>query len=114
MTVDSEQLWAAATERNRDGAPGWRSGPSAADLAEAHEGYRREDPWEEPISRWVAGNNATGFTTGEVLTSVLHIDPGKQQRREERRVAEVLQRLGFTRRRIACAGVRRMLWVRET
>ena len=114
MTVDRDQLWAEATERYRDGEPWWLSESYAADLAEAHEGYRREDPWEEPISRWVAGNNATGFTTGEVLTSVLRIDPGKQQRRDERRVAEVLQRFGFTKRRIACAGVRRMLWVRET
>ena len=53
------------------------------------------DPWMDKIGAYVAIREEV--TAAEVLTKALELDPRSQGRREGRRVADVLQSMGWRR-----------------
>jgi putative DNA primase/helicase len=97
---DVGQLWAEATRLFDSGATWW---PDEAffELARAEQDERyQEDPWEEPVRRWLAEREmharGRGVTTHDVLTLSIGVEKSRLSRADEIRVGEVLRRLGWT------------------
>ena len=95
LTAERDSLWAAAVQAYRDGQGyEFNSGEIAA-IAEYIQEFGDPDPWMEKVSSYVAIRPEV--TAAEVLTNALDLDPRSQGRREARRVADVLQALGWRR-----------------
>jgi len=90
-----DSLWAAAMAayENNDTYE-FNSGEIAA-ISEYIQEFGDPDPWMDKVSSYVA--NREEVTTAEVLTNALDLDPRQQGRRESRRVADVLQTMGWRR-----------------
>jgi predicted P-loop ATPase len=67
-------------------------------LFSQREERRTVDVWEERVLGWIGNRMNVGIA--EVLTNCLNIDPGKQDRKEQMRVASILKRSGRERVRI--------------
>ena len=72
----------------------FNSGEIAA-IAEYIQEFGDPDPWMDKIAAYVAIREEV--TAAEVLTKALDLDPRSQGRREGRRVADVLQSMGWRR-----------------
>lgn len=122
------QLWAEAVARYRAGERWWLDEEQEAVASQEQEARLEVDSWEETIARALEQGVKRRFvlpgaepyaipprvervTVGEVLEHVLEIPAGQRRRGEEMRVAAVLKKLGWTRRKIS--GLRNRLWVYE-
>ena len=95
LVDERDSLWAAAVEAYRSGVGyEFNSGEIAA-ISEYIQEFGDPDPWMEKVSHYVAIKPEV--TAAEVLTNALELDPRNQGRREARRVADVLQSLGWRR-----------------
>ena len=95
MVQERDSLWAAAVEAYRSGVGyEFNSGEIAA-IAEYIQEFGDPDPWVEKIAGYVAIKQEV--TAADVLTHALELDPRNQSRREGRRVADVLQTMGWRR-----------------
>jgi predicted P-loop ATPase len=96
LKADRDQLFAEAVERFRSGARWWPDKdferkhmmPEQADRYEA-------DPWEQYISDYVATRDKV--TIGDVARLGLCIDTGRLATSDARRIAAVLEQLGWAR-----------------
>jgi len=95
--TEREQLFAEAAWRVKHGESWWDV-PSAQAQREQDDRFA-EDPWFEVIDRHLALVDSTTTTT-HILTDVLKIETGRQTKREQMRVATILERLGWLRARI--------------
>ena len=77
-----------------NGLEEFNSGEIAA-ISEYIQEFGDPDPWMDKVSSYVASREEV--TTAEVLTNALDLDPRQQGRRESRRVADVLQSMGWRR-----------------
>lgn len=59
----------------------------------------QEDVWHDRICGWLDARNKQQVTIAELLLEALDVDHGHQSRREQMRVADVLRRMGWTKRR---------------
>ena len=110
-----EQLWAEAVEAWRRGERWWLEEDGDEELRDIHQDYESEDPWETLISEWIDSQPpGSEVTIGGVLTVALKIDIGQQNRSHEMRVAGLLVRLGFKRRRITVRGKRGWVYDRPS
>ena len=113
-----DMLWAAAVEAYRAGADYEFNSGEIAQISEYIQEFGDPDPWTDKIQSYVS--NKAEVTAAEVLTAALDLDPRQQGRREARRVADVLQTLGWRRKNTSrkdkvtgkVKSVR--LWVRPT
>ena len=95
LVEERDSLWAAAVQAYRDGVGyEFNSGEIAA-IAEYIQEFGDPDPWMDKIATYVAIREEV--TAAEVLTKALELDPRSQGRREGRRVADVLQSMGWRR-----------------
>lgn len=113
-----EQLWAEALALYRQGFRYWDY-PKEQAAAEQDARYV-EDPWEEAITRYVEGDAPEAFYppgSGEInevtimglLQRALQMDIARMGKPEQRRVADILQRMGWERakqRRVPGTGER--------
>jgi predicted P-loop ATPase len=92
---ERDSMWAAAVAAYRAGdSYEFDSGEIAA-IAEYIQEFGDPDPWMDKVSAYVAIRQEV--TAAEVLTNALELDPRNQGRREARRVADVLQAMGWRR-----------------
>ena len=113
-----DMLWAAAVEAYRSGADYEFNSGEIAQISEYIQEFGDPDPWTDKIQSYVSVKPEV--TAAEVLTAALDLDPRQQGRREARRVADVLQTLGWRRKNTSrkdkvtgkVKSVR--LWVRPT
>jgi putative DNA primase/helicase len=112
-----DQLWAEAVVRFKEGEPWWLLPPGAAAEQEAR---YVEDPWAEPVVRWLNGDGGLNqplpsATSAEIMEHALKIEPKKQDRVAQRRVGELMRRLGWkrTQKRLgkAAVGDRSRVWL---
>jgi predicted P-loop ATPase len=95
LAEERNALWAAAIQAYRAGdTHEFNSGEIAA-ISDYIQEFGDPDPWMDKISTYVAIREEV--TASEVLTNALEIDPRNQGRREGRRVADVLQAMGWRR-----------------
>ena len=95
LVQQRDSLWAAAVQAYRaDVGYEFNSGEIAA-IAEYIQEFGDPDPWMDKVASYVAIREEV--TAAEILTNALELDPRNQARREGRRVADVLQALGWRR-----------------
>ena len=95
LAEERDMLWAAAIQAYRDGESYEFNSGEIAQIAEYIQEFGDPDPWSEKIGSFVALKEEV--TAADVLTQALDLDPRQQGRREARRVADVLQTLGWRR-----------------
>ena len=95
LSEERDSLWAAAIQAYRDGQPYEFNSGEIAQIAEYIQEFGDPDPWSEKISNYCSLKEEV--TAAEILTQALDLDPRQQGRRESRRVADVLQTLGWRR-----------------
>ena len=66
-----------------------------AEIADYIQEFGDPDPWTDKIASYVSIREEV--TAADVLTQALELDPRNQGRRESRRVADVLQSMGWRR-----------------
>ena len=92
---ERDSMWAAAINAYRAGERyEFNSGDIAA-MSEYIQEFGDPDPWMDKVSTYVSIRSEV--TAADVLTNALELDPRSQGRREARRVADVLQSLGWRR-----------------
>lgn len=117
LQADRDQLLAEAVARVLSGEQHWPTAEERAVLADAAKNFEESDPWEESIARWLLAKPErvqAGFTTAEVLSfsgGAIPLEDARQGAREARRLAGILHRLGFTRRRVRRLGRREYCWL---
>ena len=95
LIEERDSLWAAAVREYRNGVGyEFNSGEIAA-IADYIQEFGDPDPWFEKVASYVAIREEV--TAADVLSHALELDPRQQGRRESRRVADVLQTMGWRR-----------------
>lgn len=105
------QLWAEALVRYQRGEPWWLSADAERARVEASEPYRAVDPWEEPVRCWTE-ERVEPFTVDEVLNHAIGKAADRHETRDTMRVAALLGRLGFSKKRMRLGEGRQTLWGR--
>jgi len=122
LKADREQLWAEAVHYYDAGVPWWvdanklvidpENNPTYAELFKKsvteRELFDRQaeermqiDAWMYPIAEWwAANNNLPHVTTALVLSDALKLEKARWTKPEQMRVAAILKRLGFQRRKV--------------
>ena len=95
LAAERDSLWASAVQAYRNGDSYEFNSGEIAQIAEYIQEFGDPDPWTEKISSFCSIKEEV--TAAEVLTQALDLDPRQQGRREARRVADVLQTLGWRR-----------------
>ena len=95
LAAERDSLWAAAVHAYRDGMGyEFNSGEIAA-ISEYIQEFGDPDPWMDKVATYIAIREEV--TAADVLTHALELDPRNQGRREARRIADVLQTMGWRR-----------------
>ncbi len=95
LAEERDSIWAAAVQAYRNGeCYEFDSGEIAA-IAEYIQEFGDPDPWLDKVSNYISIREEV--TAAEILTNALELDPKAQGRRESRRVADVLQSMGWRR-----------------
>ncbi len=96
LRSDRDQLLAQAVALYRGGQQWWPDAEFEADHIKPEQDARFEaDAWEEAVADYLAGNPQV--TLKKVANECLHIDTGKFGTADQRRIAAVLERLGWVR-----------------
>ena len=95
LTEERDMLWAAAVQAYRQGEGYEFNSGEIAQIADYIQEFGDPDPWTEKIASYCI--DKPEVTASEVLTSALDLDPRQQGRKESRRVADVLQTMGWRR-----------------
>ncbi len=105
---DRDQLIAEAVAAFREGERWYpQTNAEREMLFEQREERRTVDIWEERVLAWVG--ERVNVSIADVLTLCMNIEPGKQDRKEQMRVASILKRAG--RERVRVGGVHGRTWV---
>ena len=122
IRADREQLWAEAAHLYAQGVRWWVDSEnividpeSSKELAAIFDAPVTErdlfdrqaedrmqiDAWMYPISDWLRKNDALPYvTTAQVLADALSLDKARWTKPEQMRVAAILKRLGFVRKKV--------------
>jgi len=95
MIAERDSLWAAAVQAYRQEQPHEFTAGEIAQISDYIQEFGDPDPWMDKIAAYVTIR--TEVTAAEVLSKALELDPRSQGRREGRRVADVLQAMGWRR-----------------
>jgi putative DNA primase/helicase len=109
---DRAQIWAEALFRFKAGEAWHLTGIAAQAAAEEQEARRIADPWETSIVDWLDGRTDPNrpVTTSEVLRGIGFEKSTDHDKFRSMRVAGVLRRCGWTRRRLRTEGGRSYLY----
>jgi hypothetical protein len=102
-----DQLWAEALHLYRAGEQWWLTKAEEGMHKHDVEQYRIRDPWEEIVARWIENAWPTesfklgrsSFTTWDVMSLALKLDPKDARKETEGRVGAVMRALGYERDR---------------
>lgn len=108
---DRDQLWAEAVEAFQAGERWHLERNEARALEDHQERYRYEDPWLEPLRKWLATRSHEPHTTDELLTVALAKDVDRLTKADEMRIGPIMQRLGWAKSRTTSGGRRVRCWV---
>ena len=103
----------------------WLTADEDAQLVDDQVVYTRGDPWADIVAAWASPQHVTdigitatemreGVTVAHVLGAVLNIDVGQQHKAAAMRVAGILTRLGWTKRKGSFNGRRESRWFPAT
>lgn len=102
LEKDRDQLWAEASQREKDGES-IRLDPSLYGMAGIAQGKRQvDDPWEHVIEDVVGEMN--GKLSTEDIWQLLKVDVNRRTQNENGRLGEVMRTLGFERKKARING----------
>jgi predicted P-loop ATPase len=116
LQADRDQLFAEAVHAYQAGEPWWPGRDFEREYIAPHQEQRYEgDAWEAMVSEWLdereqndaAKGETTHVTIGEVATGALNFERSRLGTADQRRIAAVLERLGWQRGRRGSDGSRR-------
>jgi len=103
---DRDQLWAEAVQLYRDGVIWWTLAEERPLFKEQEDRRYQDDAWHGKVVRYVngtddplLGNRKDRVTTDELLEKAVKLDAGRMDRQAQQRVASILRRLGWVRKR---------------
>jgi len=99
-----DQLWAEALGLYRQVITHKIKWWDVPDAKEHQDACYRGDSWEETISRYLLGKEAT--TMAGILANALDIEPGKQTKADQTRAGHALHRLGWSSYQTTLNGAR--------
>ena len=95
LTADRDQLFAEAVVAYRNGEAWYPSADFERDHLRGEQEARREvDAWQEQIAAWLERRDKA--TIGQIARSALNIETPRTGTADVRRIAGVLQALGWT------------------
>ena len=117
-TRDRDQLWAEAVTLYRAGERWHLDAPTEQERERAADEYRVRDPWEEPVSMWLASkwpevsalSGRKHLTSWEILSGALKLEPRDARQESTNRLGRVLAGLGYTRRKVRLSTKDAALW----
>jgi hypothetical protein len=113
VEADRDQLWSEAVHAYRAGELWYLTDAEEGGLRRAQQRHEVEEPWEDEILRF-AGAHPEGVTTAGVLDT-LRVPAAQQTKATTMRVAAVLTRAGFQRRRATInAGTRAWVYLKAS
>ena len=95
LAAERDSLWAAAVAAYRSGTHYEFTAGEIAAIAEYIQEFGDPDPWMDKVAGYISIREEV--TAAEVLSHALELDPRQQGRKESRRVADVLQTMGWRR-----------------
>ena len=96
LAADREEFFAEAVAAYHGGARWWPDPAFEGEvIAPQQEARFEDDAWREPIERWLADKTQT--TIGECAVKALCFDQTKIGTADQRRIATVLERVGWAR-----------------
>jgi len=98
LSAQRDQLWAEATHAFQAGEPWWLDPDTSARLAAIHEEHAATDSWEDVVIAW-ADAQTVEFSTSTVLEKAIGKPRGQWARGDEMRVAAVLKKARYEKRR---------------
>lgn len=111
VRADRDQIWAEAVHRVQAGESYYIDDPSILALLREQQAEREEiDVWEERLIPWLEHRDE--FTTGEALERC-QVPIAQQNRPAQMRIAAILKRLGYEKRRKRIAGERDYAWTKR-
>ncbi|MDX1816095.1 MAG: VapE family protein [Marinobacter sp.] len=111
LAQDRDQLWAEAMHLFRSGVPWWPE-ESQKHLFESEQEDRFDsDVWEDLVIEWLQDPRRTQHVRlVDVMEEALRLEPPQQKPPEQRRVANILTRLGWKKVRPRVNGQRRPMY----
>lgn len=111
LREDRDQIWAEAMVMYQRGVPWWPA-DDEKHLFEAEQEDRFDsDVWEDTIYAWLKDPSRTNHVRlVEVMEQALQLEPAQQKPPEQRRVANILTRLGWRKTRPRINGERRPVY----
>lgn len=122
LEQDRDRIWAEAVALYRAGVTWWPSAAERPIFGLEQEARYQVDAWEQLIASYLAfnpdvlrffgaGDNEQGITTREILDKALKLDVAKWTRAEQTRIGNIMQRLGWPKKR-AASGLREYYYQR--
>lgn len=107
LRMDRGQLWAEAKILYESGEQ-WHPDRSYVKRIQEEQADRyAEDDWTGLIARWIKDNTGSdGFSSDEILSRALNIEPRFWDRASQTRVGAILTKLGFVKKRTTVNGER--------
>jgi len=100
ITADRDQLWAEALWMFNEGYPWWVE-DTHKHLFESEQDDRFEsDVWEDLVREWIRINKKSEYTAAEVMAGALEMDPQAMRPPEQKRLGQILHRLGFVKKKV--------------
>ncbi len=118
LEQNRSQVWAEALVAFRKRHPRadgqwWLNDTEESMLREMQMHYQVTDSWSQLIEEYIETKKSGWYTTTEIMSGPLQILPHLMNQTKQKRVAETLRRLGFTKKRVTNEKGRRiMAWYR--
>lgn len=97
---ERDKIWASAVDAYKSGERWWTDREEEKAISELNERFRDFDEWQPIIIEYLETNNLDWVTTAQILEKVFFLAPTDQDRQLQMRVARIMNRLGWERKRI--------------
>ncbi|MCF2846556.1 virulence-associated E family protein [Pseudoalteromonas sp. ACER1] len=103
---DRDQLWAEAVHLLNEGTPWWPTDEYKHLFEEQQEDRFDSDVWEELIYKWLIKNMRSDYSCAEIMEEALGMDAHAMRPPEQKRVGQIMHRLGFEKKKKLIKGKR--------
>lgn len=111
---DKDQLWAEAVHLYKQGVKWFPTEKVQIDvLALETESKYKADPWEEFLATNLPKYRGETLTTSNILTDILQMPVDRQKMGDQKRIGEIMRRLGYSSARLWKEEHRLRVWTKD-
>lgn len=96
---DRDQLWAEALHMYQSGHKWWPDDEYKHLFEEQQEDRYDSDVWEDLIKTWLSASTRSDITCALIMEDALKMDPQAMRPPDQRRVGQILHRLGYIKKK---------------